>query len=253
MKVSVVIPNYNDRRIERAVASVRKQSYSDYELLIIDGGSTDTELLDYYDRCGADRVVIERDNGIFDALNRGIALATGDVVYLMGADDELSDEHVFRDVVGRLASDAGIDGVCIGCDFVNASGQVIRTWYPSRITRERMRRGILPPHFSLFLRPRLYELVGPFKWQQFSNVACDIIWLMDLAIAKQDLRIDVLPQHHLRMEYGGASTGSLGAVARQFRAVARYARERARDLPFWPLYSPVRTFSKVVQFRLPRR
>lgn len=252
MKFSVVIPNFNDRRIQRAVASVQKQSFDDYELIIVDGGSTDAALLAYYETLPPGVVAIGRDNGIFDALNKGVARTTGDVVYLMGADDELSDEHVFRDVARMMERETAIDGVCIGCDFVNASGQVIRSWYPRRVTRKRMLRGLLPPHFSLFLRKRLYELAGPFKWQQFSNVACDIIWLMDVAIAKPDLRIDMLPSHHLRMEYGGASTGSMGAVARQFKAVARYARERGRDLPFWPLYSPVRTFSKVIQFRLPR-
>jgi len=124
-----------------------------------------------------------------------------------------------------------------------------RTWYPLRVTSQRIRWGILPPHFSLFLRRELYQLVGDFRYREHRNVACDILWLLDLAIKKPGVRIKVLPNHHLRMEYGGASTGSLNAVREQFLVVHRYARANARHLRFWFLYSPLRTLSKVFQFR----
>lgn len=250
MKISVVIPNFNDLRIRRAIASVRQQRYVEYELIVIDGGSTNEELLRYYRECGADRLVIEKDEGIFHALNKGVALASGQVVFLMGSDDFLSDDQVFGDVAAAFTSDSQLDGVCIGCEFVNASGAVIRTWYPRRVTSAAIRRGFLPPHFSLFLRRELYDLVGGFQYAEFRNVACDILWLLDLAIEKPDLRVRVLPNHHLNMEYGGASTGSLSAVLRQFRVVHQYARRQAAHLPLWFLYSPLRTLSKLSQFRL---
>lgn len=253
MKVSVIIPNYEDLRIRRAIASVLRQEYRNFELLVIDGGSKNPELRQYYETCGAHQLVMEPDGGIFHALNKGLARATGDVVYLMGADDELSDAGVFGSIVDALKDAPSIDGICIGCEFVNSAGRVIRTWYPRRISRARIKSGILPPHFSLFLRRELYDLVGPFKWEEFGDVACDQVWILDMAILKADLRIEVLPRHHLRMEYGGTSTGSATAIARQFWVVAGYARKRSRDLYFWPLYSPVRTFWKIVQFRLPLR
>lgn len=253
MKISVVIPNFNDLRIRRALDSVLAQSHTNREVLVIDGGSTNPELLEYYRTCGADRVVIEKDGGIFDALNKGVRLATGDVIYLMGSDDELSDPGTFADVAAMLDGDPSLDGVCIGCEFVNAEGKVIRTWYPRAVTVGRMRRGVLPPHFSLFLKRGLYDIAGEFKYREYANVACDSLWLLDLALAKPDLRIAVRHDHHLKMEYGGSSTGSLSAVLRQFRVVHAYARTRAADLPYWFLYSPWRTLSKVTQFKLFRR
>ena len=254
MKISVVVPNYNDLRITRAVKSVRSQTYRDRELLIVDGGSTKAELVAFYETCGTDRVIRERDGGIFDALNKGVTLASGDVIYLMGADDELSDAGVFADVAAAFRTDPSLDGVCVGCEFVSRSGRVIRTWYPARVSVARMKWGLLPPHFSLFLKKELYALVGAFQYKEYRNIACDVLWLMDLAILKPDLRIAVMPQHHLRMEYGGASTGSLSAIWNQFRVVHRYARLQSRHLTFWFLYSPVRTLSKVFQFRrLPHR
>ena len=250
MIISVVIPNFNDLRVRRAIASVQRQSSKNYELLVIDGGSTNAELLEYYRGSGANRVVIEKDGGIFDAINKGVRLASGDVIYLMGADDELSDASVFEDVLRAFRDDPGLDGVCLGCEFVESSGRVIRSWYPSKVTARRIKRGILPPHFSLFLKKELYSLVGEMKFREYNNVACDVIWLLDLALLKSDLRIKVMTNHHLRMEYGGASTGSLSAVARQFKVVWKYARKNARQLEQWYLYSPVRTFSKVFQFRI---
>jgi glycosyltransferase len=249
MKISVVIPNFNDARIMRAIASVRRQEQADVEVLVVDGGSTDPDLLAFYNRLPADEVVIEPDDGIFDALNKGVARASGDIIYLMGSDDELSDAYVFRDVCRKLSEDPDLDGACIGCEFVNGSGSIVRRWYPRAVSAARIKRGILPPHFSLFLRRTLYDRVGPFRVHERGNVACDSIWLLDLAIAVPDLRVVVVPEHHLRMDHGGASTGSLRAVTSQFRAVHRYARENADSLPYWFLVSPTKTLSKVFQLR----
>ncbi|HSK19874.1 MAG TPA: glycosyltransferase [Longimicrobiales bacterium] len=249
MKITVVIPNFNDIRIERALRSVEAQTLAPHEILIVDGGSTNAEVLEFYRRCRAD-VVSEKDGGIFDALNKGVRRSSGDVVYLMGADDELSDSRVFEGVAAQFAHQPSLDGVSIGCEFVIASGHVIRKWYPRTVTAARMRRGLLPPHFSLFLRREIYDLVGPFKYREWGNVACDILWLMDLAIMKPDLRIAMTSEHHLRMEYGGASTGSFSAVMNQFVVVHRYAKANARHLRQWYLYSPVRTLSKLLQFRM---
>jgi glycosyltransferase len=252
MKVSVVIPNFNDLRIQRAITSVQGQANAEYELVIVDGGSSDQRLLQYYETCGADRLVIERDGGIFDALNKGIALATGEVIYLMGSDDYLSDDSVFADVRRAFDDDPSLDGLCIGCEFVDARGRVIRRWFPKRVSATRMKRGLLPPHFSLFLRRELYSLVGEFEYRQLNNVACDTLWLLDLAIAKPDLRVRTMRNHHLNMEYGGASTRGLSTVLRQFRVVHQFARSRSRHLTQWYLFSALRTLSKVTQFRLSR-
>lgn len=250
MKLSVIIPNFNDLRIKRAVDSVRRQTGAEYELLIIDGGSPNDAIRAYYRQCGADRVIIEKDQGIFDALNKGVRIAQGDVIFLMGADDELSDDRVFADVARRMSATPQLDGVCIGCEYVNARGEVIRSWNPTRVSAHRIKLGIMPPHMSLFLRRELYDRVGGFKHQEFGNVACDSLWLIDLAIAKPDLNIAVDRSHHLRMEYGGASTRSLRAVYNQFRVVHRYARTQARHLPFWYFYSALKTLSKVPQLKL---
>jgi glycosyltransferase involved in cell wall biosynthesis len=253
MKVSVIIPNYNDQRIARAVRSVTQQTHPHVELLIMDGGSTDPVVLDFYDGCDSGVVHSEPDRGLFDALNKGVARATGEVLYLMGADDELSGRSVVADVVAELAANPTLHGVCIGCELVSRSGRTVRSWYPRSVSTGRMKVGILPPHFSLFLRRQVYEAVGPFRFDEVGHAGCDSVWLMDCVLAIDDLRIAVLPQHHLRMDLGGASTGSLRGIARQFRTVHNHARAVRAELPAWYTFALVKTLSKLLQLRLPAR
>jgi glycosyltransferase involved in cell wall biosynthesis len=250
MKISVVIPNFKDPRIDRALSSVRRQSFSDIEILVVHGGPLLQELRDIYDLYSIDKLIHESDKGIFDALNKGILSSTGDIIYLMGSDDYLSDIFVFQDSIKLFESNPSIDGVCMGCVFVSSNGSVIREWFPNKVSSRRIKNGIFPPHFSLFLKKEVYQLVGQFKFEFSNNVATDIIWLLDLAILKPNFQILNLNEHYLAMEYGGASTGSYKAIIRQFRIVHSYAVSNKKYIYFWPFFSIIRTGSKIFQFRL---
>jgi glycosyltransferase involved in cell wall biosynthesis len=247
MKISVVIPNYNDIRIERALDSVFAQTYKNFETIVVDGMSTNALVPAIYKKFAIDRLICEKDRGIFDALNKGIRQATGDVIYLMGADDCLSESTVFEQIRHAFDDKPSLDGVCVGCEFVNAKGQVLRTWYPRSVSTHKIKKGIYPPHFSLFLRKELYQLVGQFKFEETKNVATDIVWLLDLALLGPALQIEVIHDVHLKMEYGGASTGSVRSIIRQFLVVHRYAKQKR--LTWWLLHSFVRSASKIFQFK----
>jgi glycosyltransferase len=246
MKISVVIPNFNDLRIKRTLTSIYSQTYKNFETIVVDGLSNNKPILDIYHNYDIDILIHEKDNGIFDALNKGVNKATGDLLYLMGADDVLSDETVFEKVNQAFITDRQLDGVCIGCEFVNANGQVIRKWHPRTVSSKKILLGIYPPHFSLFLKKELYWLVGRFEYESTKNIATDTVWLLDLALKKPDLDIQVISDVHLKMEYGGASTGSINRIIKQFIIVHRYAKQK--KLPFWFMHSFIKTLSKVFQF-----
>lgn len=248
MKISVIIPNYNDVRVERSINSVIAQSYKNVELIVVDGLSNNSKVLDIYKSSNLSKLIREKDTGIFDALNKGVIAANGDIIYLMGSDDFLPDTDTFKRVVDVMSNGESLDGVCIACEFSNSNGKIIRKWYPGKISSKKIKLGILPPHFSLFLRKEIYDINGHFKNEQFGNVACDSIWLIDLALSKPDLKIKVLNEKKLVMEYGGASTGSLKGILKQFRVVHKYARNK--KLPFWFLLSFIKASSKVFQFRI---
>lgn len=249
MKITVVIPNFNDIRIDRALFSVFSQQDSEFEVIVVHGGNLSFELKEVYSKYKIEKFILESDNGIFDALNKGISQASGDIIYLMGADDCLSSKSVFKDVALHFDNGPQIDGVCIGCVFVNSNQKVIRKWFPARVSSQRIRRGFFPPHFSLFLSRSLYVSVGPFKYRQTNNIATDIIWLMDLSILKPSARIIPLNTHYLIMEYGGASTGTWSAILKQFKVVHKYVYLRRKYFPNWFIFSLIRTSSKIFQFR----
>ncbi|MEI8109556.1 MAG: glycosyltransferase [Chitinophagia bacterium] len=250
MKISVIIPNYDDTRIERALLSVRNQDYKNIQIIVVHGGPLTFELQDIYKKYAVDNLINEPDNGIFDALNKGVRYVSGDVVYLLGSDDYLSDNTIFSSVYDKFQSNAALDGVCIGCIFVTSDGTIIRKWFPPRVTAKRIKIGLFPPHFSLFLKRDVYDLVGPFKSSVSSNIATDIMWLLDFAIKKPKFQINTLLQYHLNMEYGGASTRSFKIVWKQFKVVHRYAAANKENLPFWYFFSLVRTGSKLFQIRI---
>ncbi len=246
MKISVVIPNFNDLRISRALTSISSQTFKNYETIVVDGLSNNKLLPEVYRNHPLDILIREKDNGIFDALNKGISRATGDIIYLMGADDILSDDTVFEKVNEAFKTERQLDGVCIGCEFVNAGGHVIRTWYPRTVSSKKIIFGIYPPHFSLFLKKELYWLVGIFDYEKTDNIATDTLWLLDLALKKPNLNIKMIDTVHLIMEYGGASTGSLKRIMKQFIIVHKYAKQK--KLPFWLTHSFIKSMSKVFQF-----
>ena len=249
MLLSIVIPNFNDVRIERTLNSIYSQNEKRFEVIVVDACSKKS-VQDIYGKFPINKLIVENDQGIFDALNKGINHATGEVIYLMGSDDYLPNNDTLFDVIKQFEQNILLDGVCIGCEFINNKGKIIRKWYPNSVSSQKIKLGIFPPHFSLFIKKDIYNKVGLFQYKEFKNVACVIFWLLDLAVIYPKINIHVLKQHYLIMEYGGSSTGSYKAVIKQFILVFKYSWRKSKDLPLWFLLSPIRTFSKLFQFKL---
>jgi len=248
MKISVIIPNFNDRRILRTINSIENQSYTNYEIIVVDGGSNDPFLLNYY-KGFTHNVFIEKDKGIFDAFNKGIIRASGDLIYFIGSDDFLSSNKVFGLVVNKIKSKN--DGVCIGCEFFNEKGMIIRKWYPKSVSSRKILYGLMPPHLGLFLRKKLYDEVGLFEILQDKSKASDTKWLIDLAIIKPELSIPVINDVCIYMQYGGESTRSLKGIIDQFLVVHNYAVKQ--KIPYRYTLSLIKTLSKLFQITLNKK
>lgn len=117
--ISVIIPTYNsENTIERCLDSLVSQSFQNFEICIVDGYSTDSTILKiqhYFSKFRRFRILIELDSGVYDAMNKGVDLSTGDWLYFLGSDDELFDKDVFADVVKNLKT-AGL-GIIYGNVF----------------------------------------------------------------------------------------------------------------------------------------
>ena len=165
------------------------------------------------------RVVSEPDCGIYDALNKGFALASGEVLGLVHSDDFLAHERVVERVMAAFA-DPQVDAVYGDLDYVSAADteRVIRRWKAGAFTRGKLRRGWMPPHPALFIRRRLWEQYGVYDPQY--RIAGDydaILRCFGAGTGRGAITVVYLPEVLVKMRTGGESNRSLGRIFRKSR------------------------------------
>ena len=224
MKVSIVIPVFNDPRIAIALDSISKQQYDgEIEVVVVDGASTD-DTLEVVRRYGelVTTLISEPDKGIFDALNKGITASTGDVIALLGADDRYADPTVVRDAVDPLQDEA-VDASYGDLVYVDDHDRVVRYWKSGLFRRYKLFLGWLPPHFTLFARRSVYDRVGLFDTA--NRVGADSDHLLRM-LYEHRIRLRYVPRVLVRMTQGGNSNRSLRNIAtgnmEAFRSWRRY-------------------------------
>lgn len=243
--ISVIVPNFNDPRIDRTLNSVFKQNSKEYELIVIEGcennNLTQPIYLKYSDKI---KVIHEADRGIFDALNKGISESKGDLILLLGSDDYIESYDAFNTILDYFETNTHIDGFCLGAYIVNSNSKVIRTWVPKKVSSLRIRWGIMPHHFSLVLKRDIYSRVGMFDVKAV-DIAVDTIWMLKLAKLKS-LNIKTIRNLKVCMEIGGLSTKSVRSV---LTAMLIITRESAK-LGYWNfMFIPIiKAGSKLFQY-----
>lgn len=160
MTFSVVTPVLNDPRVGRAIRSILAQDYEPApQVIVIDGGSTD-ETLEVLAAFG-DRINVtsEPDDGIYDAMNKGIRKARGEIVAILNADDHYTDSQVLRDVARVID---GADACYADLVHANGAGRIVRYWKSGRHVKAKWYLGWMPPHPAFFVRRSVYERHGLF-------------------------------------------------------------------------------------------
>ena len=209
MKVSIITICYNRvATIGEAIASVFSQDYPDIEYIIVDGASTDGTVERIRETIVGQekrvKMVSEPDNGLYDALNKGVQMATGDIVGVCHSDDVLFTPNTISHVVERFASS--------DCDFLYADGlfvdaddtrKVIRRWIGGRYSKWKVRHGWLPLHTTCYIR-RDYMMAHGLYDTQYSIVADTDLLLRYLL--GEDIKVAYLPEYVTRMRMGGVST-----------------------------------------------
>jgi len=224
MKLSIVTAVFNRAdTIADALASRQAQSYGPVEHLIQDGGSTDGTLdLIRARETEATQLVSEPDSGIYDAINKGISRASGDVVGLMHSDDLFAHDRVLERIAD-IFQDRDIDGVYGDLDYVSAANtnKVIRHWRSGPYTRDLLRRGWMPPHPTLYLRRAVFQ-----KWGLYDpdfRIAADYDAMLRF-LWKGHAQLAYLPEVLVKMRVGGASNRSLKHVLQKSREDYRALR-----------------------------
>jgi glycosyltransferase involved in cell wall biosynthesis len=161
LKISIITVSFNARaKIKHCIESVLAQSYSNIEYIIIDGGSTDgtSQVIDQYKQ-HIDFFVSEPDKGIYDAMNKGIALATGDIVGTLNADDVFADTGVLDDIAESFKL-SGADIVYGNLIYIKPNGGVLRKWDSGRYKDGNFNWGWMPPHPTFYCKRQLFKRFG---------------------------------------------------------------------------------------------
>lgn len=210
MTISVIVATYNSSStFGDTLESLLSQAYKQFECIIIDGGSKDNtiDIVKEYERRFEGRLkwISEPDHGLYDAMNKGLAMATGDVVGILNSDDFYTSDDVLERVAREIE---GVDAVYGDIHFVNPDdlSKCVR-YYSSRSFRPwQMRFGFMPAHPSFYCRRHVYQALGAFDLQ--FKVAADFEQLLRL-IYTHRISTKYIPMDFVTMRTGGASTSGL--------------------------------------------
>lgn len=164
MKVSIITVCYNsEKTIQKTIDSIRNQSYDNIEYIVIDGESTDSTLhIIQNNEDIINKWISESDEGLYDAMNKGIKLASGDVIGILNSDDTFYKENVLEEVVNFMLEN-DLEASTGNIIQHNEKGKVKRVYTSKNWKPEKLKIGFMPPHPSIFFKKELYEKYGYFK------------------------------------------------------------------------------------------
>ena len=209
MKVSIITITYNSEATLRdTIESVVNQTYPNIEYIIVDGLSKDNTLAivdEYKDKIA--KVVSEKDHGLYDALNKGIGIATGDVIGLIHSDDFYTNPHVIEQVVNRI-SEQKADALYADLYYVDKddTNRIFRKWKSGNYKHGMFLNGWMPPHPTFFVKRECYEKFGRFNLLFKSAADYE---LMLRFIHKYQIKLAYLPEFIIKMRVGGKSNVTL--------------------------------------------
>ncbi|TDL88143.1 glycosyltransferase family 2 protein [Meridianimarinicoccus aquatilis] len=214
-KLTLLTACYNSAEtVGDTLKSVNAQNYANIEHIIIDGASRDNTV-DICETLGTrvTKIVSERDKGIYDAYNKGLTHATGDIVGFINSDDYYATGDVCSEVMAAF-EDPSVDAVHADLVYVNATQTDIveRHWQSKPITRKALSSGFIPAHPTVFLRREVYDRVGNFDLTY--RLAADYEFLLR-TFYTHEVSSCYIPQIWVRMRSGGATGGNVKSILRQ--------------------------------------
>ena len=247
LKISIITVVYNRAAtIERAIQSVLGQSYPHVEYIVIDGASTDGTIavIERY-RSRIASFVSEKDKGMYDALNKGIQMATGDVIGILHADDVFADETILQQVADTMQAQPHIDCVYGDVGFVKEEqpDRLVR-YYSSAIFHPKLfKYGFIPAHPTFFCYKKFFDLYGYYRTDL--EIAADFDLLFRY-LKKYSLQSVYLPVMMVRMNTGGKSTNGLRSTIKINQELKKVLEEHRQPAAYWRLY--LRYLIKVKEF-----
>ena len=250
MKISIITATYNSADVlSEALESIRMQTYRNIEHILVDGNSRDgthdllreyAESVDY-----SVRIISEDDKGVYDALNKGIRISSGDVIGFLHSDDFWKDPQLLEKVASSFDSE-DIKGCYGNVIFVSRQDvhKVVRKWNGGKFSKSRLLLGWMPPHPSVFLKREVYGKYGLFDTNY--SVSSDYELLIRF-LYKHGINVKYVPSLNVYMRIGGRSTRNLQSFIRSFKE--DYAILKRHNLPALPI-ALVKRLRKLGQFMI---
>jgi len=223
MKISIITVVYNGEAYLRdCIESIIHQSYPNVEYIIVDGDSTDGTLsiIEEY-KMHVHQLISEPDQGLYDAINKGIAMASGEIVGILNADDMLADRNVIEQIAKSFILDSSIDAVYGDLNYVHPiNNKIIRTWKSKQADEKDIARGWMPAHPTLYIRKALFEKYGNYALNLGTAADYDLILRY---FYQHQLKAYYLPFLMVNMRMGGISNKNflslLGAFQNDYKAL----------------------------------
>lgn len=241
MKISIITVCYNSAdTIKDTIESVLSQTYQNYEYLIVDGLSKDNtlDIVKSYEKKfkGKLRYISEKDKGLYDAMNKGIKMAKGDIIGIINSDDVLADKDIFQKIIDNIGD---YDGIYSNLMMLDENlEKPYRIFKSKKVSKK---GGWHMPHPTLYLKKEVYEKYGDFNIKY--RLAADVDFM--LRIIKSDLQFKYLNDCFVNMRSGGVSTDGLKGYYKNFKETYNVLKSNKVKFPL--ISNVLKTFNVFIQ------
>ena len=246
-KISVITATYNSAEtIEDCLGSMQAQTWTNREHIVIDGASTDGTLsILSRNRAHIDRIISEKDSGIYNALNKGIRHASGDIVGFLHSDDVFSTPKSLE-IIASAFNDPNVCATYGSLDYVDQKDptRIVRRWNCKSYTAGRLKRGWMPPHPTLYVRREWFSSLAGFD--ESYKIAADYKFILKAFSHPQFVSTNT-GERLIKMRTGGASNASTKQLLKKYKEDFRALRDNHYPLHQACIALIMKNLTKVVQ------
>lgn len=247
MQISIITATYNSENyLQEALTSYNSQTLQNKEIIIIDGASNDTTLqILQQNKQYINKQISEPDKGIYDALNKGINLATGEIIGILHSDDFFAYPTLLTDVASLFEQNPSLQAVYGDLQYINRfdSNKIIRNWISGKFNRSNFKKGWMPPHPTLFIKKECFQQFGNYNLNYTSAADYDLILRF---LYKHEINTTYLPKVLMKMRVGGLSNKSFKNRIRANKEDRLALKLNGVPNPLW--VSILKPLSKITQY-----